>query len=139
MHHVVIPRRDADCLRHSDTQGLPKSPVYHTTSAMEFFPARRFRTITSTTHQTLNYNNYNINDQHTSILRATVVPGRPHKKTLLRLHPVLHNTLASQETRLANIDTLEDFIIHSLCHRFKPIKYRESAIFMPIMQRTTST
>jgi len=39
---------------------------------------------------------------------------------------------------LATIGTLQNPIIHSLCHRFKPIKYRGSAIFMPILQYTMS-
>jgi len=138
MHHDAIPRRDADCLRHFDIEGLPKSPVYHTTSAMDFFLAWRYRTHTSLTHQTLNYNDYNINEQYTSILRADANPGRPRYKTRLRPHPVLHHTLASQEPRLATTGTLQDRIIHSLFHRFKPIKYRGSAIFMPILLKSMS-
>ena len=64
MQHDTIPRRDADCLHNSYAEGLPKSHVYHTTTAMDFFHARRYRTHTSLIHQTLNYNDFNINEQH---------------------------------------------------------------------------
>ncbi len=139
MQRAATPRRDADCLRHSDAEGLPKSPIYHSTSAMDFFPSRCYRTRTSATHPTLNYSNCNVNEQHTSILRAAATLGRPRYKTRLRLHPVLHHTLSRHETRLATIGTLLDRIIHSLYYRFKPIKYRGSTICMRVMQRTMRT
>ena len=87
MQHVAIPRRDAECLRHSYTEGLPNSPVFHTTTARDFLHARRYRTHTSLTRQTLNYNNYDINEQHTTMLWEATTPGRRQYKTRLRLHP----------------------------------------------------
>ena len=65
MQFFAITRRDADSVRHPDTEGLHKSPVDHITTAMDFSHARRYHTYTSDAHQTLNINNYNIIERHT--------------------------------------------------------------------------